>query len=102
MSSDELPTLSQSLGSCMMPKWSDNTETKSKRRDKKYLSRHSAYLFVTEDPLDVSNRLPTSDDETVLDRERDRASDPFAFTDIGASQHIVSFGHDPEYVVFLW
>jgi len=57
---------------------------------------------MAEDPLDVSNRLPASDDETVSYRQRDRASNPFALSDVGASQQIVSFRHDPEYAVLLW
>lgn len=57
---------------------------------------------MAKDPLDVSNRLPASDDETVLDGERYRALDPFAFSDIGTSQRIVGFRHNPEYAVLLW
>ena len=66
------------------------------------MNGRSAYLLVTNDTLNVSNRLPASDDETVLDGKRYRALNPFAFSDIGISQHIVGFRHNPEYTVLLW
>jgi hypothetical protein len=56
---------------------------------------------MTENPLDISHRLSASDDETVLDRQRHRASDPFTFPELGRPQQIVSFRHDPEYAVLL-
>ena len=57
---------------------------------------------MTEDLLDIPHRLPASDEETVLDRQRYRASDPFAFPKLGRPQQIVSFRDDPEYAVLLW
>ena len=38
---------------------------------------------MTEDRLDILHRLPASDEETVLDRQRYRASNPFAFPELG-------------------
>jgi hypothetical protein len=57
---------------------------------------------MTEYPLDLRHRFPASDDKTVLDRQRDRASDPLALSNFGGSQQIVSFRHSPEYTVLLW
>jgi hypothetical protein len=104
--SDELPTLSQSLCSCAIRPNGQTAQRRKKPRKKEKnayeATQRVAYLLVTKDPLDVPKRLPASDDETVLDGERYRASDPFTFSDIGISQHIVGFRHTPEYAVLLW
>jgi hypothetical protein len=56
---------------------------------------------MAEYPLDLRQRLPSSDDKTVLDRQRYRASDPLALSNCGGSQQIISFRHSPEYAVLL-
>ena len=84
------------------PKWSERHRTWRRIGRRHVIGKPVTYLLMAEDPLDVSNRLPASDDETVSYRQRDRASNPLALSDVGASQQIVSFRHDPEYAVLLW
>ena len=66
------------------------------------MSGKITYLLVAEDPFDISNRLPPSDDETVLDRKRYRASYPCALSEFRTSQQVVCFRDSPEYAVLLW
>jgi hypothetical protein len=60
------------------------TEKEKKKKKEEHLNNTN--LFVTEHLLDVLQRLSASDDETVLDWQRHRASDPFAFPYVGRSQ----------------
>ena len=41
---------------------------------------------MAEDPLDIPHRLSASDNKTVLDRQRYRASDPLTFPELGRPQ----------------
>jgi hypothetical protein len=59
-------------------------------------------LLVAEDLLDIAQCLSTPNHETVLDWQSHRASNPHAFSNVGRTQHIIRFRHDPKYAVLLW
>lgn len=66
------------------------------------LQKHCTNLLVAEDFLDVAQCLSTPDHKTVLDWQSHRASNPFALSDVGGTQQVISLRHDPEYTVLLW
>jgi len=58
-------------------------------------------LLVAENLFDVSQRLSPPNDEAVLDRQRDRTSDPYPFPNFGRPHRVVRLHHDPERTILL-